>query len=387
LPQQETYNVNVEAMCEAKPNFQRLGDGAFLMQLSGIDVHMKATCDPYPSTGAFFRPQTEFFEICPELQHVVFEPLAQTPGELSRVGRTRKCITILEVPAESDLNAKIRTNSPTGSITLEDVRHIGSCRDIVSAMTLNYDLRANGQILISTHASAHVLRVEFDFEFRCWLTGSMKGCADAHHVALGSESESAPKPLEHKARQHNTSHGAEGDVGDSTDTVLKNRGQTPMRELPISSSKFTHPNKDDHSSAPTQSDCMDGLRAEEQNFKAKANSHVASSLRLSSASANALRELDHTKDELVEIERRVENIASLLAHASSSDASQLKAELSQIEAKAKQLESLGIDDIYTGDLRSGKQMAKDTKKEMLARFEFVFEKIDTCFRAIQAKLR
>ena len=47
------------------------------------------------------------------------------------------------------------------------------------------------------------------------------------------------------------------------------------------------------------------------------------------------------------------------------------------------METTGVDDVYTGDLESGKQMAKAAKKDMLRRFEVLFEKIDAIFAEIK----
>jgi hypothetical protein len=250
-------------------------------------------------------------------------------------------------------------------------------------MTLNYELRANGQIRISTRDGAHELRIEFDFEFRCWLTGSMRTSVDVPNVAL--ESKSPHEPLADKAQQHSAPQGVEGQTSGPEQSQLPEILKSWSDHL-CRSSRNTHAGRDDRYIAGAQNDCAMGSLAAEENSNEKQKTCVSSCLRLSGASADALHMLDRTRDELTEIERRVEDIASLLVDASSSDVCQMKAELSQIEAKAKQLETIGIDDIYTGDLRSGKQMAKDTKKDMLARFELVFAKLEACFCTIHAKL-
>jgi hypothetical protein len=295
-------------------------------------------------------------------------------------------VTVLEVPDDSNLQARISTNSPSGSITLEDVRHIGNYKDIVSEMTLNYELRTHGKIDISTHDGIHELRVEFDFYFRCWLTGSMKRCADVDHASRGLES--VYKPLDHRVENRIASNASEGNVKDWNDTSLSanvatslrtredDLGQTSRADIPLASGMRLP------SSGIISSYCD---RAETLDSKAEQKEVITNSLRLSTASKHALRMLDRTKDDLVEIERRVKDIMAFLVDANSSEACQLKRELSQIEAQAKQLETIGIDDVYTGDLRSGKQQARDVKKDMLARFESLFANLETCFEMIQAK--
>lgn len=61
-----------------------------------------------------------------------------------------------------------------------------------------------------------------------------------------------------------------------------------------------------------------------------------------------------------------------------------KTELALLEADAHKLESTGVDNIYTGELESGKASAKETKKEQLRRLEVLFSFIDEVFSHIQS---
>lgn len=105
----------------------------------------------------------------------------------------------------------------------------------------------------------------------------------------------------------------------------------------------------------------------------------------SPCSTKALQALHGTNEELTQIERRVAEISAILSPAS--EICSLKSELSQLETKAKRLETKGIDDVYTGELHTGKQMAKDAKKDMLARFEQLFGQIDKVFATMKANLQ
>merc|ERR1719440_962049 len=116
----------------------------------------------------------------------------------------------------------------------------------------------------------------------------------------------------------------------------------------------------------------------------KSNNHTCGSLRLSYSSQKALQELGSTHDQLLEIERRVEEMNALLAHSADvSDLNQFKSELSQLEAKSKQLEAKGIDDVYTGELQSGRHLAKHAKRDMLMRLELLFGKVEAVFSLIK----
>lgn len=61
-----------------------------------------------------------------------------------------------------------------------------------------------------------------------------------------------------------------------------------------------------------------------------------------------------------------------------------KTELALIEADAHKLESSGVDNIYTGELESGKASAKETKKEQLRRLEALFSFIDEVFSYVNS---
>merc|ERR1712039_1087739 len=100
--------------------------------------------------------------------------------------------------------------------------------------------------------------------------------------------------------------------------------------------------------------------------------------RLSQTSEDVLGKLGQTNRTLTSIELRVEEIVQELKRPGANVGS-VKAELAQLETQAKQLETVGVDDVYTGELSSGKQLAKESKKDMLSRLDALFTKIDTAF--------
>lgn len=108
--------------------------------------------------------------------------------------------------------------------------------------------------------------------------------------------------------------------------------------------------------------------------------------RMSMASEESLGKLAQTNKELQSMELRVEEIFSGLRAASQEELASFRTELALLESKAKQLEGKGVDDIYTGDLHSGKQAAKDSKKDMLKRMETLFGRIDTTFTSLKSRL-
>merc|ERR1711953_328963 len=101
--------------------------------------------------------------------------------------------------------------------------------------------------------------------------------------------------------------------------------------------------------------------------------------RLSLSSQMAIDKLTAAGIELSQIEDRVDEISSSLASSLGQDIARIKSELAQLESRAKQLEGTGIDDVYTHDLHSGKQIAKDEKRGMLLRFEALYANIERTF--------
>eukprot|EP00929_Paragymnodinium_shiwhaense_P112304 TRINITY_DN80565_c0_g1_i1.p1 TRINITY_DN80565_c0_g1~~TRINITY_DN80565_c0_g1_i1.p1 ORF type:complete len:133 (+),score=50.64 TRINITY_DN80565_c0_g1_i1:91-489(+) len=124
--------------------------------------------------------------------------------------------------------------------------------------------------------------------------------------------------------------------------------------------------------------------------KAKQQAYAgASGARYSMPSEQALGSLASTEQQLESIESRVAEIDKLVCAAvrgGSGDAAQLselKTELAQLESSAKQLETKGVDDVYTGELNSGKAEAKASKKDMLHRLEGLFSRCEEIFALIK----
>ena len=106
---------------------------------------------------------------------------------------------------------------------------------------------------------------------------------------------------------------------------------------------------------------------------------------MSALSEKALGQLSETQARLAAIEARLDEIASAMKTSGTErEAGLFKTELALLEAQSKQLEAAGVDNIYTSDLGSGKQVAKAAKKDMLQRFEVVFSRIDQLFADVKA---
>jgi len=108
--------------------------------------------------------------------------------------------------------------------------------------------------------------------------------------------------------------------------------------------------------------------------------------RLSMNSEESMSRLDRTDRDLAVIEVRVGEIVALIESSTPRSLVTFRTELAQLESKAKQLEVKGVDDVYTSELQSGKELAKQTKKDMLRRLDILFSKLEATFAQIKAKL-
>jgi len=101
-------------------------------------------------------------------------------------------------------------------------------------------------------------------------------------------------------------------------------------------------------------------------------------------SEEALSQLFEIDHRLSHIERRVATLDRLVRGgvAPAEGLGKLKTELALLEAEAHKLESNGVDNVYTGELVSGKMPAKETKKDQLQRLESLFAQIDEVFASL-----
>eukprot|EP00746_Dinoflagellata_sp_MGD_P162134 gnl/MRDRNA2_/MRDRNA2_89558_c0_seq1.p1 gnl/MRDRNA2_/MRDRNA2_89558_c0~~gnl/MRDRNA2_/MRDRNA2_89558_c0_seq1.p1 ORF type:complete len:218 (+),score=56.50 gnl/MRDRNA2_/MRDRNA2_89558_c0_seq1:63-716(+) len=132
--------------------------------------------------------------------------------------------------------------------------------------------------------------------------------------------------------------------------------------------------------------------AEQAESKKAKKAFAAGGGRYSIVSEEALQKLSNTGDTLASIEARVEEVHALLQSPEGGELSceklgTLKTELSLLESQAKQLESTGVDSVYTGELNSGKALAKETKKQQLNRLDTLFEKFDGVFCVLKEMIQ
>jgi len=99
-------------------------------------------------------------------------------------------------------------------------------------------------------------------------------------------------------------------------------------------------------------------------------------------SVAALTQLSGTMAELEQIGARVSELTAAL-QLEDTPLGPVKTELASLEARLHRLEATGVDNVYTGDLHSGRDDAKCMKKAMLARFEALFDTLEKAFSRIK----
>jgi hypothetical protein len=110
----------------------------------------------------------------PEVQHVIFDPRANTPPNGRCWTQAYKQGAVLEVPPQITMNAKLKTDSPFGSLILEDISMQGHHRSKVGETVLNYRLQVDGHLSVGQgtgSCGANRLQVELNFVFDCYLGG------------------------------------------------------------------------------------------------------------------------------------------------------------------------------------------------------------------------
>lgn len=175
--QAESMEIFVEATPEVQPNFQRGPNGTFEMTVPYVRVKLSTSCVPPPLSYpelAPFKPYEEFTVMLPQVQRVIFDPRSNMPPNGRIWCQAQKRGAVIELPPHITMNAKLKTDSPYGSLILEDVSIQGDYRQKVGETVLNYRLQVDGQLSVG-HATgncgANRLEVELNFTFDCYLGG------------------------------------------------------------------------------------------------------------------------------------------------------------------------------------------------------------------------
>mmetsp|Transcript_45836 Transcript_45836/g.90951 ORF Transcript_45836/g.90951 Transcript_45836/m.90951 type:complete len:119 (-) Transcript_45836:109-465(-) len=99
-------------------------------------------------------------------------------------------------------------------------------------------------------------------------------------------------------------------------------------------------------------------------------------------SEEAVQALHRTELELQDLEQTVVDVMTQF-DVKSLTPGQARTALSTVEARAQKLEGEGIDNVYTGELHSGKEQAKSDKKGLLKRIEDLYSVLEKSFKEIK----
>eukprot|EP00434_Breviolum_minutum_P022277 symbB.v1.2.019660.t1/scaffold1619.1/size109254/4 len=178
-----TIDTFVEVSPEIQPAFRREQDGTFSMQVPRIRVRLMTSCTPPPPVEpglAPFKPYEEFWVDMPELSWVVFNPWTGTPPGGTISAQTKKRGAVLEVSPQVTLNAKLKANSPYGTLVVEDyqVDVATGMQQKVGETPLTYQLKVEGALSVNKGVGNRGSnRLEVDLSFFFTASMSTKGSA------------------------------------------------------------------------------------------------------------------------------------------------------------------------------------------------------------------
>merc|ERR1712187_613275 len=145
---QNNLEACIDVMPSIQPSFERGPNGTFVMEIPNICLKFATTCTPPPPliAGApAFKPSEDVPISMPEISHLVFDPQANLPrdGRLRCTARMNGNIMLFR-PTDS-VDAKLKTNSPHGSLALKDVK-------TGSEAILNWKLQVEGTLSVLRNA-------------------------------------------------------------------------------------------------------------------------------------------------------------------------------------------------------------------------------------------
>eukprot|EP00928_Gymnodinium_smaydae_P065866 TRINITY_DN4894_c4_g1_i1.p1 TRINITY_DN4894_c4_g1~~TRINITY_DN4894_c4_g1_i1.p1 ORF type:complete len:363 (+),score=82.53 TRINITY_DN4894_c4_g1_i1:120-1091(+) len=170
----EVVRVNVEVMPELHPEFMKGNDfGTYVLQVPRVITRLQTSCNPaLPIQRGMlpFKPYEEFDVILHDARHVIFNEEANQPPDGRCWCQVQKRGAVMEFPQNVTIDAKLKTNSPYGSVVLEDYAH----QQRVGETVLNWRLQVTGQLGVSKgtgNLGANRLEVEITFLFDCYMGG------------------------------------------------------------------------------------------------------------------------------------------------------------------------------------------------------------------------
>jgi hypothetical protein len=117
-------------------------------------------------------PFEELFVTLPEVQHVLFDPVAQTPPNAMAQARATQKGEVLEVPTHYGIDAKMKANSPYGTLVLEDFQVCNGYQQKIGETKLDWRLQTEGDLRVIKGGGdgySDRLALMLQFTFTCQL--------------------------------------------------------------------------------------------------------------------------------------------------------------------------------------------------------------------------
>lgn len=172
----QTYNIFVEATPVVEPHFAKGPSGSFVLEVPAIRVKLSTNCTPdMPHTPGLVphKPYEEFDVFLPEVHHVMIDARTGQPTNgAPMMCHAHKHGGVMELPTHVAYKAQLKTDSPYGSLILEDVQISGQHRQKIAEYCLNYRLQVDGHLSVNNgagHCGSNLLEVDLDFRFSYWL--------------------------------------------------------------------------------------------------------------------------------------------------------------------------------------------------------------------------
>eukprot|EP00929_Paragymnodinium_shiwhaense_P006441 TRINITY_DN10986_c0_g1_i1.p1 TRINITY_DN10986_c0_g1~~TRINITY_DN10986_c0_g1_i1.p1 ORF type:complete len:356 (-),score=41.92 TRINITY_DN10986_c0_g1_i1:192-1259(-) len=175
--QGQSLAVHVEVVPDVHPTFGKGPGETFLMEVPPIMVRLSTSCQPPPQLQPGMTPMKPYEEFpvqLPEVSRVVFDPRSNRPPDGRCWTQVHKHGAVMEFPASATVDAKLKTNSPYGSLILEDVAMNQMMRQKVGENVLNWRMQVSGQLTVTKgtgNMGSNRLEVDLTFLYDCYMGG------------------------------------------------------------------------------------------------------------------------------------------------------------------------------------------------------------------------
>jgi len=184
----------VEATPKVMPHFYKGDNGTFIMDVPCVRVGLSTSCKPPLDHEPGLQPPKPYEEFdvpLPEVQRVVFDPRANSPPNGRKWCSARKQGAVVEVSPTVSISAQLKTESPYGSLIIEDIMTQGDHQQKVGETVLNWRLQVEGKLNYANGAGnngSNRLEVIFEFIFDSYV-GGPPVCNPEHqsHPPMGGQ--------------------------------------------------------------------------------------------------------------------------------------------------------------------------------------------------------